>query len=375
MAADSGKMCVLLCRPEILKKILVVAAYLGNNNKATNRPTSSSPTWQLIIIMADHADDEDENDDGDIFVYRGGRAPQHVINVLIDESVAEIEDKAFSGCQNLLQVDSHDGLRKIGKRAFSWCVSLRRINLKSAVDIEEWAFYSCVNLADVEFGDRLETIGTGAFAYCSLQHLKLPSVTTIGYEAFFKCKHLAEIELSDRLESMGIGAFCRCERLQRIAIPLKRDLFEFSDIYHKYNQFDGCEQLTTVDLIGGIRKTVASLHMESWRVDTLAAINRINEVLPNTLADEKTDEIQRWMEVVMDKIDLYKAEHYRYVREGISLLELALWKAKLDETYDHPVEGHRKKAKVDTKAARKEKRITCGADIVIKNVFPFLKLE
>ena len=79
--------------------------------------------------MADHAEDNDG--DEDIFVYRGGRAPQHVTHVLIDGSLAEIEDKAFIGCSFLLQVDTHDGVRKIGQRAFCNCTSLPRINLKS----------------------------------------------------------------------------------------------------------------------------------------------------------------------------------------------------------------------------------------------------
>jgi len=39
--------------------------------------------------MADHAVGED------IFVYTGGRAPQHVVNAIIDESVEEIEYHAF----------------------------------------------------------------------------------------------------------------------------------------------------------------------------------------------------------------------------------------------------------------------------------------
>ena len=34
-----------------------------------------------------------------------------------------------------------------------------------------------------------------------------------------------------------------------------------------------------------------------------------------------------------------------------------------------------KKAKVEVESKRKERRITSGASIVIKNVLPFLKLE
>ena len=52
------------------------------------------------------------------------------------------------------------------------------------------------------------------------------------------------------------------------------------------------------------------------------------------------------------------------------MLELALWKAKLGEKEEKAVEERAKQAKVDTASARKDRRITCGADIVIKNVLP-----
>ena len=321
----------------------------------------------------DHAGDDF---DGDIFIYRGRRAPLHVTHVLIDKSVDEIEDNAFRGCTHLLKVDTHDGLRKIGKNSFYNCKSLRRINLKSTVEIDALAFCGCENLESVEFGDRLETIGENAFMYCySLKYLKLPSIITIGTCAFYYCHRLTDIELSGRLETIGARAFRNCERLQRIAVPLKRDLFVYDNRLQKYNQFDKCEQLSTVDIVGGIHKTVASLHMESWKTDMNEEINRINQVLPNTPADEKTAEIRQWMESILDKVDHYKAEHNRYVKEGITLLELALWKAKLDEKEECAAEGKAKKVKVDAESARKDKRMKCGADMVINNVLPFLQLE
>ena len=315
------------------------------------------------------------DEDDDVFIYRGGRAPLYVSHVLIDESVHEIQDDAFDHCMNLLTVDTHDGIRKIGAHSFSWCGSLRQISLKSAVEVNEEAFYGCENLESVEFGVRLEIIGQHSFAWTLLTELKLPSIITIGNHAFWNCKRLTDIELSERLETIGLYAFGECERLQRIVVPLKRDLFQYSHYYQKYNQFHDCEQLTTVDLAGGIQKTVASLHMESWRTETNTIINRINQVLPNTPANEKTDEIKRWMDLVIDKMDHYKSEHCRYVKEGITILELALWKAKLGEKEEYAAEGKSKKAKVDSESARKEGRITCGADMVIKNVLPFLQLE
>ena len=322
--------------------------------------------------MADHAVDDDF--DGDIFIYRGGQAPQHITHALIDGSVYEIEDYAFNGCQRLVQVDTHDGIRRVGKNAFWGCYSLRRrINLRSAVEIDEGAFCGCGDLESVEFGDRLERIGKEAFCECySLKHLKLPSIITIEESAFSSCLGLIDIELSRRLETIGVKAFCDCESLQRIAIPLKRDLFLYDDEEEEYTQFSACEQLATVDIVGGIDKTVASLHMESWKTEMFAEINRINQILPNT--DEKTNEIRQWMHSVVDRFEHYKSEHYRYIKEGITLLELALWKTKLGEKEDNCEEGKTKKAKVDAESVRKESRIACGADMVIKNVLPFLQL-
>eukprot|EP00985_Skeletonema_marinoi_P023026 scaffold15018_cov76-Skeletonema_marinoi.AAC.2 len=80
--------------------------------------------------MADQANNG--NGDRDVFVYRGGRAPRNVTHVCIDKSVEVIEDLAFNGCAHLVQVETHDGIRKVGKMAFRGCRSLRSMDLRSA---------------------------------------------------------------------------------------------------------------------------------------------------------------------------------------------------------------------------------------------------
>jgi len=59
------------------------------------------------------------------------------------------------------------------------------------------------------------------------------------------------------------------------------------------------------------------------------------------------------------------------LKEDMTQLELALWKAKLDSNDDDSIDG---RAMIDAAVARKERRITSGASIVIKNVLPFLQL-
>ena len=108
----------------------------------------------------------------------------------------------------------------------------------------------------------------------------------------------------------------------------------------------------------------------------IAEINRINQVLPNTPAYKKTSVIQQWMQSVVDKMDHHKAEHCRYVKEGTTILELALWKANLEHKEADRLEREGgRTTRGSRKRARKEISVTSGAGIVIKNVLPFLQLE
>jgi hypothetical protein len=126
-----------------------------------------------------------------------------------------------------------------------------------------------------------------------------------------------------------------------------------------------------------MRKTIASLLLESWKDDMNQEIDRINQVLPDTPSLEKADAIRRWIRSVLRRMEYCKAEHNRLLKEATTLLELAVWKAKLDEVTAHSLEVQpAKKAKVDMENARKERRIVSGADIniIISNVLPFLQL-
>lgn len=118
-------------------------------------------------------------------------------------------------------------------------------------------------------------------------------------------------------------------------------------------------------------------------------IQRINQILPGTNLDQKTDVIVEWIQSVISGIENYKEDHRALLKEVTTILELALWKAKLDfgeeadndkkvgEEKESDFEGVKltKKAKMDTDSKRQGARVTCGADVVIKNVMPFLMLE
>jgi hypothetical protein len=142
---------------------------------------------------------------------------------------------------------------------------------------------------------------------------------------------LRSLRSRDKLERIGIGAFANCSRLRRITIPLKDNMFPLDSGFQIYKQFHECWNLTTVDLFGGIHNTISSLLLESWKNRIEQEIDRINQVLPSTPAYEKSDTIRLWIESIINSIEHYKAEHYALLKEEMAQLELAVWKAKLDE--------------------------------------------
>ena len=189
----------------------------------------------------------------------------------------------------------------------------------------------------------------------------MPFVRTIGRDAFANCKKLSDVEFGEALRTLHVQAFHCCSKLERVALPLKGNIIED-------RVFDFCSKLATVDLVGGIHQTVASLHMESWRNEMKDEINRINQTLP-TIESMKTIEIRRWTESVINRLDHYRAEHKALLKEATTLLELALWKANLDDNEKGEV------AKGERHRERNELRVTSGADVVIKSVFSFLKIS
>ena len=321
-------------------------------------------------MMAEEAQGDD--DDDDIFVYMGGNqeVPDEVRRAKIHKSVKIIRARAFQWRGNLISVEFHDGVEIIEKGAFSGCSSLSGlIKLLGVKSIKEHAFQYCDGLTDVEFGDQLEAIELSAFNYCkSLKKIRIPSVRTIGKWAFADCRELIVVQCGEALRTIEEYAFDECPKLERVVLPLKDDML-------RGVLFNGCTKLVTIDLVGGIHQTVASLHMESWRSEVNNEINSINQTLP-TISRGKTEVIQQWMRSVINRLNHYMAEHHNILMEATTLLELALWKANLDDNGGDRLEREGvRTTRGSRKRARKEICVTSGASIVIKNVLPFLALK
>ena len=88
-------------------------------------------------------------------------------NVVISESITQINAGIFSGYKALRSVSLHEGVTAIAKEAFKDCVNLSSIVLPSQLKfIGEQAFLGCKSLYTINIPQYISEIGNNAFEYC-----------------------------------------------------------------------------------------------------------------------------------------------------------------------------------------------------------------
>ncbi len=306
-------------------------------------------------------------DNASVYTYKGvknERIPSEALVVRIHKDCKIILERAFSGHGGLEEVYLHEGVTEIRYGAFYNCNYLRRINFPSNLSvIGMLAFHFCEDLVDLVLPEGLRVIGEEAFRHChSLTSVKLPgNLDVLGRQAFFGCEGLEEVIIPSGSKRIGIGyrSFGSCTSLKRIVIPLSVQLLSTN-----HQIFDSCDQLNSIHITGGVSKILASFTLEKWKNEINAEIKRINSILPKIKRGSKTSRIQEWMGSLHFKIDRYKLEHNSVMKEAMLLLEMALWKAKLEE--DGFTTKKRKR--------RALSRVNCGAAAVITNVCSYLTI-
>ena len=114
----------------------------------------------------------------EFFLYSSNKSvPKDVINVRVDSTVRLIEQRAFSQCTQLTNVEINEGPEEIRESAFADCKSLVRIIIPSSVNfIFRRAFISCTLLMNVELPKGIMMIAEGTFMSCkSLKEITLPA--------------------------------------------------------------------------------------------------------------------------------------------------------------------------------------------------------
>ena len=192
-----------------------------------------------------------------------------IISVIIPDTVTEIGELAFDGCEKLFDVVIPNGVTEIGPCAFWYCTSLSDIVIPdSVIDIGNYAFYNS-GLTDIAIPDSVTSIGASAFESCNLKNITLGlNIAHISadsfrgcaeevYTIYGNCKYLGNAEnpymvlvsVESRLYSsytihedtvvIASRAFDDCERMGSICIPA-------SVRYIGSNAFSSCSSLTGV---------------------------------------------------------------------------------------------------------------------------------
>ena len=186
--------------------------------------------------------------------------------VIIPEGVEEIDNQAFQGRSDIVEIRLPSTLKKINKGAFTYCENLKKINLPNSIEsIGNLAFYNCLGLEEIVLPEKLKTIENETFARCenlklikfpkelteiksssfkdcfSLKEIECPeALTRIGTSAFSNCKNLENIKFSSNLESIAESSFLNCLSLKELNLP--ESLVEISD-----NAFAYCKSLKNVN--------------------------------------------------------------------------------------------------------------------------------
>ena len=134
--------------------------------------------------------------------------------IVLPDTIEEIDYGAFSRCYNLKTINLPKGLKVIGSHAFEES-GLNSITIPGGVvEIGTFAFYGCKNLETVVLESGIKCIAPNAFCNSAIKSVVIPNtVETIGIEAFLGCKYLTSIIIPTNVKHIGTGAFASCEKV------------------------------------------------------------------------------------------------------------------------------------------------------------------
>lgn len=127
----------------------------------------------------------------------GFRSCFNLSKIVMPETLNEMGEGFLYDCPSVTEFTIPNGIKKLGMNAFINS-SLKEIVIPDSVEEIDWyAFYCCHNLEKVTMSNSLLTLGGYAFSSCEkLKEISLPStLTSVGDEIFAYCSSLEKITI------------------------------------------------------------------------------------------------------------------------------------------------------------------------------------
>lgn len=202
--------------------------------------------------------------------------------IILPDTVKEINDFAFYMCSNLKRITLSASLETISSQAFCDCAMLESLEIPgSCTSIGDDAFLGCYSIkeftvgsgeggsysaengvlynkdktillaypaskTDESFktGNDVKTIGASAFyANTSIKTIDLSSVTVIEDYAFEDCTSLSKVKLSKDLEKIGTCSFYNCKSLLKLRTYDKITEIGEAAIGYQYHESENTEDI------------------------------------------------------------------------------------------------------------------------------------
>lgn len=127
----------------------------------------------------------------------------NIEEVVLNEGLEEIGDRAFERCEKLRKINLPKSLKKIGEAAFEGCYELRGVIVipDGVTYIPKYAFQCCYKIEGVDCGKSVTKIDYNAFSSCYKLNSVIirENIKEIGDLVFYYCKNLTQIKVLSEL--------------------------------------------------------------------------------------------------------------------------------------------------------------------------------
>ena len=145
---------------------------------------------------------------------------------VIPDTVEEIGEDAFVGCEYMTELVLGKGLKKIASSAVDTDGVEIKINFSQELIENMETFFSVFpetsSLMEASFDETVTRIPFGFFEGTDMKEIRIPNtVKSIEDEAFKDCKYLKQITLGDKVSYLGIDVFQNCPSLRTVYLSSK----------------------------------------------------------------------------------------------------------------------------------------------------------